>query len=433
MTRRQEIHDQIFYYGLILVALTLPFSLLANSISIILLTINWLVEGNFKEKLWPLRKDFLFLSFICFYLLHVLGMLYSDNFTNGSFELQKKLSLLVFPLIIATSRPMKTAQITSILGSLFLTTLATTVICLGYAIYRTDIITTFPTINWLYFSYRDLTMIINIQHTYLALYVCFSIFFLLHSFAENIRNFSTMKKAGILFLVLYLIFFLFLLASRAAIAAFIVISFLGILYYFIRAGRALMGWTVLAGLALFIGILIYQMPFMKERFLLTLGVEQETVWINQYGDGVSKPNEDRKLTWNAATRIIKENYLAGIGTGDVQDALQLEYKKAGFDVGYESRLNAHNQYLETWIGIGIVGFLSLITCLLAPAIRSYQENNTLYLAFLGLMVISFITECMLCRQQGVVFYAMFNSLFAFHLQKKSNSDSSKLINQNNYI
>lgn len=417
MTRRQEIHDQVFYYGLILVALTLPFSLLANSISIIILVINWLIEGNFKKRLWPLKSNLIFLSFICFYLLHVLGMLYSDNFANGSFELQKKLSLLVFPLIIATSRSMKTEQITNILRSFLLATLAATIICLGYAIYRTDIVATFPTINWLYFSYRDLTMVLNIQHTYLALYVCFSIFFLLHSFAENILNFSAIKKAGMLFLVLYFIFFLFLLASRAAIAAFIVVSFLGILYYFTRAKRALMGWTILAGLALFLGILIYQMPFMKERFLLTLGVEQEIVWINQYGDGISKPNEDRKLIWNAANKIIKENYLAGVGTGDVQDALQRKYKKIGFDFGYESRLNAHNQYLETWIGIGIVGFLSFIICLLVPAIRSYQENNTLYLAFIGLMAISFITECMLCRQQGVVFYAMFNSLFAFHLQK----------------
>lgn len=413
-TLRQEMHTKIFYYALILTVVTLPFSLLANSISIIILFINWIAEGKFDKKIKYAKNNLLLLAFILFFILHLLGMLYTNNINNGLFELQKKLSLFLFPLVIATSPKLNALQIKNILKFFFFSSLLASFICLGYAMYRTNIFETYPNINWLYFSYRDLTMLINIQATYLALYISFSILILLFFFSENRLHYSTEKKIFFYLCMGYLIFFLFLLASRMAILSMLLISFTGLIYYFYKTKKLIKGLFILGILCAFIITLISQLPFMKERFNETLGIKQETVWINQYGDGKTVSPEIRKLKWQSAWNIIKENWLLGVGTGDTQDELQIQYKNINFEAGYKTRYNAHNQYLETWLGIGIAGLLLLLTSMILPFIFALQQKNYLFASFIALFFMCCITESMLCRQNGIVFYSLFISLFSFH-------------------
>ena len=162
---------------------------------------------------------------------------------------------------------------------------------------------------------------------------------------------------------------------------------------------------------------MYQIPVIKERFMLALGIEQKDVWINQYGDGKGVIQDVRPLKWKCAWNVIKENWFLGVGTGDGQEELQLQYKRINFDIAFNEEYNTHNQYLQTWLGLGLVGLLLLISCLIFPAISAFQRKNYLYMSFLMLFSICCITESMLCRQNGIVFYAFFNSIFAFHFKQ----------------
>ena len=63
----------------------------------------------------------------------------------------------------------------------------------------------------------------------------------------------------------------------------------------------------------------------------------------------------------SAKEVIAQNWLWGVGIGDVQDVLNEEYKKRGFELGYKVNLDTHNQYLETWIGLGIFGLFLLVS------------------------------------------------------------------------
>lgn len=412
--QKEKFHDRVFYYGLILCVITLPYSFPANSISVMVLSLNWLLEGRFADKFRIVKSNLPFWVFVCFYIVHIVGLAYTTNMAQGLFELEKKLSLLAFPIILATSKRLERHQIYNICKAFFIATLAATIICLGNAVYRTSFFETFPNINWLWFSYRDLTMILNIQSTYLALYVCFSALFLLHLLLENFQRYSLVKKAALFFTIFYLAVFMFLLASRVAIAALVIISFLRILHHTYKSGKLLNGFIAIILIAIVLTSVIFQMPLVKERLLQTFGVEQDTVWISQYGDGTSKPGEARQQTWTSAWNVLKENFVTGTGTGDVQYQLQLQHKNMGFSEGFESQYNSHNQYMETWIMLGIPGLLLLLGGLVLPAIKSLGQKDYLHLSFIILIMLSWITECMLCRQHGVVFYALFSTLFTFH-------------------
>lgn len=127
----------------------------------------------------------------------------------------------------------------------------------------------------------------------------------------------------------------------------------------------------------------------------------------------------RGLIWASAFSLIKTYPITGVGAGDVQDELQKYY----LDHDYISltylkniQFNAHNQFLETAIGLGIPGLSVLLVCFIAPMFYAIKNKKKLYLTFILLFMFSCMTESLLERQSGVVFYSFFN---AFLFLKKT--------------
>jgi O-antigen ligase len=264
-------------------------------------------------------------------------------------------------------------------------------------------------------------MIIKIQATYLAIYICFCLISLQYFLFLNYKFYSVLKKITFIFLICYFIFFLSLLASRTAIAAFILISFSGIIYHFYSIKKVFTGIGILGISSALLVTIFLQNPFIKERILHAFGAEQQLNWINQYGDGHSNPAEDRKIMWKSVWNAGKENWIFGVGTGDTEEKLLEEYSKVNFKAGIDAQYNAHSQFLQTWFELGLIGLIAFISCLIYPAIHAIKEKNVLCLSFLSLVFISCITEAMLERQHGIVFFSLFISLFGFHsLHTKEN-------------
>jgi O-antigen ligase len=72
------------------------------------------------------------------------------------------------------------------------------------------------------------------------------------------------------------------------------------------------------------------------------------------------------------------------------------------------KLNAHNQYLQTFISIGIIGLIILLYMLVFPAIRAFQQKDFIFMIFLAVFAVNIMLESMLENQAGVIFYALFN-------------------------
>jgi O-antigen ligase len=124
-------------------------------------------------------------------------------------------------------------------------------------------------------------------------------------------------------------------------------------------------------------------------------------------------NSERLVVWKAAIEVIKENPVFGVGTGDVKDALLSEYQKENRVMVYNMRLNAHNQYLQTYIALGIFGALLLVIYLVVPAWFALRKIHFIYFSFLAVFAFNILVESMLEVQAGVIYYAFFNSLLFF--------------------
>ncbi|MCX8491977.1 MAG: O-antigen ligase family protein, partial [Cyclobacteriaceae bacterium] len=104
-----------------------------------------------------------------------------------------------------------------------------------------------------------------------------------------------------------------------------------------------------------------------------------------------------------------------VGVGDVQNKLQEVYKRYFLKYSYMEKFNAHNEYVQTLLGLGFVGLIILLFTLAFPFYLAYKKQEIIYILFIALFAYCCITESMLHVQKGIVFYAFFNSLFLSQL------------------
>ena len=103
---RQRAHQKIFFVSCLLLAFFLPVFPRLLPLLILIMITNWLISGEYLTTIPQLFKErwrILTFSFALLYVLYLLGMLYSSNYTYGRFDLEVKFSLLIFPVIFATS------------------------------------------------------------------------------------------------------------------------------------------------------------------------------------------------------------------------------------------------------------------------------------------------------------------------------------------
>jgi O-antigen ligase len=121
----------------------------------------------------------------------------------------------------------------------------------------------------------------------------------------------------------------------------------------------------------------------------------------------------RIFVWKSSLEIIKQNPIFGVGTGDAKQALLEKYEENNQPYAYKLEYNAHNEYLQTFITIGVMGFLTLVASLFLPAWFAFRQKHMVYLFFLLLIAFHFMVESMLAKQAGIVFYAFFNAILFY--------------------
>ncbi len=404
---RHNVHRKIFFISSLFLTFCLPLFQKVIPAIIVVMMANWLISGIYLTTIPKLLKDkwrILTLSFASLYLLYLSGMLYSTNYIYGLSDLGVKFSLFIFPVIFATSYfPLFSKKETGIILRVFAAgCIAGSLMLIGRAFYH-SIFLHQPGV----FYYDSLSWIFH--PGYYSMYIAFAmsniLYFLL--IRQSVKGF--LKVAGHILILLFFTLMIVLLSSKAGLLIWIsVICFYAILLLF-KYKRWLTSVTFVA--VAFTAFILFLLTFPKAASRVSQAKQDIAS-----ADSIAKSGRstgDRVLIWQSSKEIVKQNFLFGVGTGDVRDKLMEEYKRKDVLTVLKHYLNAHNQYLQTLIALGISGLLLLMAMILMPAIFSVKRENYIYFAFLFIVGISMFFESMLERQQGVVFYVFFNTfLFA---------------------
>ncbi len=116
--------------------------------------------------------------------------------------------------------------------------------------------------------------------------------------------------------------------------------------------------------------------------------------------------------WKNASAIIKENWLFGIGTGDINDEIQKMYVKRNSPLNEDRRLRAHNSYLTFWMTFGILGLSYFIWMQQEFFKQQWKSRNLLGLFFILISAVTFLFEDTLETQMGITYFSLFYALFS---------------------
>ncbi len=202
--KHESTHELVYFYCLVLLAVGLPTSRFLVSVSQIIIVVNWLLEGGFKEKLERLAQNKTALALASIYLVFVLGMMHTGDLWHGlTYDLKNKLPIFSFTIVVASSKPFTDSRI-KILPLLFGVSVVL-VSFIGAIIFATN-------------SFIDTRLLSPFTvHIFYGLMVLVSVFII----PWSTRQISQKKGYNYLSFVVsgWLLFFLFLLSSLTVLAS----------------------------------------------------------------------------------------------------------------------------------------------------------------------------------------------------------------------
>ncbi len=208
-------HRNIYIFSLIFLGVSLPLSIYTTSLAEIILVVNWLIEGKFKNKFQILKRRPSILLITALYMLHIVGLLYTSDFSYALHDLKTKLPILLLPLVIGTSGLLNARQLRTVLLFFSTAVVASSIV---------SIMIFYGIIPIEFYDIRDISILIS--HIRLSLMVILTIYILIYYLFVASENLRFIRKAGIFVYpaIIFLIFFLYLLKSLTGIIIFTIVS-----------------------------------------------------------------------------------------------------------------------------------------------------------------------------------------------------------------
>ena len=428
------------------------FQIVIYKVALCALFLNWIFTTKFKKVIQSISSNSFFLAFIIFYILYALSFFWSENQSFAIADLVLKIPIFFLPLIMLSHEPLSIKEINKLLLAFSLSVIVLNCYCFFDALFNY-----LNTRNINEFFYGSLT--VNMHTAYQATFTSFSIFILVYIYLNKEYSHNWIFS----FLIALQFLFLFLLSSRMQMLCLSVVTPIFLIFHYYLKQKIYLGfsYTILAFVVSY--FLVSTPSVLNNRY------KQTVSHISSIGND-SQNSDPRKFIWKKAIDVIKYNWLFGVGVGDAKDVLVSSYSKESSkpitDHAVDSTINIlkanskylntqvkkltsdhtklkkeseniliqqinkyrffakkkynfHNQYLQTFATVGCFGLIILIYLLSHLFIVSIIKKDFIVSAFLFLIAMSFLTESMLERQAGVVFFTFFYLLLVmrFSLNK----------------
>lgn len=349
------------------------------------------------------------------------------SFGKGIKAIEKRTSLLIFPLLIIGNY-----QRVNFFKLIQIYVIATTSVLLFFFI-RFNIV--YPELMHKYLNGIHLWEMgyqfadsIGIEAPALNMhlaFVCICAFYLiLYSFNQN-QNLGIKISRIIVFLLSF--FFILFVNTRLALAN-IFIGFLIVVYLEIKGKFNIkkLLLTTISLLVLLFGILflfVQKDPYMKEKY--------STVTF-AYMDKVGKLDEidhpeikvfnslvTRVSIWKSAWELSVKNLPFGVGASDGKPELFKYYKETNQQFLAKYEFPTHNQFLDFLLKFGILGPLVVALYIFMIGYLGYDLKNGIILSFFVVFLTSNLVDDFLLSFDGIAFSGFWFSVFgSYWLQQK---------------
>lgn len=368
-----------------------------------ILMIVWFVMAiilGVKNKTFKNIKQhnitFLVLSFLS--LMYFLYVPFASDYSEVFKSIIKSLPLLVFPIGFLVNKQLITDEVLSIFKKVFITSVFAINVFGWIKVFQFGIVEAFSKNDFYHPIFRNLFHEATSMHLpYLGLLSAFATLWIIY---EKIK--SKQLKIYNLSLILFFLLSIYIYSARMALVGFIVC----LVYLCLQS---LTNKKLKFSLIIFIPIItvtiVYFSP-LKERYTNLFSKELVLPHKNQQPHEVNY----RYAILYCTTNIIKDHFFIGVGPDNAQKSLNKCYDTFTYK-SYEDftkvTYNTHNQYLDQMLKFGVIGLLLFLFSLF----YFFKKIDVLYQVFMIMIALSFLTENILDRQIGVVFFSLLNTMF----------------------
>jgi O-antigen ligase len=379
---------------------TLPLSMKANGASLILFGLGALLFAFYEKPKLRREQVFMALLFLAFFAWHTASLLFDPENYAVRKNLERKLSFVFIPMIVILVSGIKEDMgkwaIRGFLGGMTVSGLHLLAVALFKMISGQALES---------YTYHAFTEPYSLGAIYYSFYLSAAIYYLALRKPED-----ALAKIRIWLMILFMILLLF-----CASKLFIILTLPALIYSLVAYTRRLDGkkkyLVYFAALVILIGGAIPFLHRVNELKNTDLSVvTQERYQYDTPLNGLTF----RMVLWRFAFEIMEDEnaWLSGTGIGQRQQVLNDYYTGYGIytgnpDLGDSGYLgyNFHNQYLEVLVGTGIPGLI-LLLAILAGIFRAGKKELLFPFSVYILTFIFFMTESVLERQAGIVFFSL---------------------------
>lgn len=397
MAKLKTMYATFGYNFPLIIAFLLPFGL-NLSVFIILWSLSFFLFDDVKGGLKKVISNQWSWVLIGFFILHSAAYFFSSNKPEALTSIEVKLSFLAFPILFFVSGYSEVQIkkiVISFVSGCFL-------VCLIY-LFRAGFLYFFQDFNA--FFYTEFTYFMH--PSYFAMYLILALLIIMLYYRHWLGHLSNLGgKIG--FLSVVFVVCIVLASSKMGLitAALILPTILLVLLY--RQGYKKSMISLVLFMIIGIATMYKLFPDYFGRIKTAINVSSSVSTIDKSS---AESTAVRILIWEEAVKIIKQHWLFGTTPGDANDVLHKSYELNGMEGALKKNLNAHNQYLQTFIGTGILGFLLLCVMTLGAMIYGILKKNTILILFSILITLNFLVESMLQAQAGFIFFVFFLCLF----------------------
>jgi O-antigen ligase len=413
---RKEIVRRIYRASIVLIAFLIP-SAFYGLVPVIMVPVFlcWLYFKDYTALRTNITKPVILLP-VSLYLIVIAGFFFSENRDQALQTVSTRLPFLVYPLIIGTASSVDQKLLDGV-GRFFVWSVCLFIaIPVGYACYDVwstgERMVSMMDSSYDKFSSYGLTRIFDNWHpTYVAMFANLAIAIQINFYFRNRKTLLTT-----VLIILFLSVGILLLNSMIAIGAYIclILYFLW-LYLKKRQLRLITKMGIVLLMASMAFGFFYWNP-MKIRKIET--VKKGNLRIT---DDYRQRNllTIRLAKWDTYKDIIKEKPILGTTEGDIKELRKERYLEKGYSDLALHDYNAHNQYIEIAAIYGLIGLGIFLGMMLVPLFRNV--NPAYYVPFILISSITFLTETVFYRQQGLNYFMFFYTLYTCVLIRKNYS------------
>lgn len=398
--------ENIYFLLLLLLLVFLSKGYHFSSNMIVVICVFYLIDKNLKEKIKRIDIK-LYLPFVLVFVIHLIGILYSDNTQKAISGVIARLSFILLPPIILSELISK--------KKLYKLLLLLKYYLLFFAIFLIIIQTFFIQYSLWKLTYKALRSVTGIHHMYFSQFYILVLLFVLHQLNER-----KIRIGLAIFEIAMTLFFIWILG--AAPSMFFSLLFVLIATFIHNKSwfyRFLIFILLIGSIFSMRNTIIFENKINKVtqiEFNINKNIKKYQQDLSAFG--TSNTLEMRLVKWHVALKIFRTNFWTGVGSGDYQDSLNKGYVKIKFANAIKYKYNTHNQYLEEGLKFGIWGVLLLLYFFANPLFLAYKERNWMLFAIVVYIVSIAVIESLFVRLHGVVFFSVVIPLLYVYGKKK---------------